>query len=176
MTTHSQTQEELEKIESEFAVGKERLLLNQYIPYLLGRTVNSIRKATAQIYIDAIKPWAALNNREFRVLVLLSEFSSLSPAQAANLTGMEKATVTRSIMGLKKHGLVDTMKNTRDGRSKYIVLTQMGAEACDAVVPKMKECGDFVTGLLTEEEKELFIQLIAKIEKRIPELSDRGNS
>ncbi len=162
---------ETERIQTGFAMGKERILLQAYIPYLLARTSNAVAEATSKIYLDALSQWAPLNKREYRVLLLLADQTSLSPASASELTGMDKATITRSIRGLKRYGLVETLRNTRDGRGKYITLTPAGADACDKIVPLMRECGDIITSSLTPDEKKQLIRLIAKVEQNVSLLS-----
>ena len=47
---------------------------------------------------------------------------------------MDRGTVTRAISGLKSHRLVDMLKNARDCRGKYIVLTGKGASLCDKII------------------------------------------
>jgi DNA-binding MarR family transcriptional regulator len=64
-----------------------------------------------------------------------------TPVALARAFQTPKATMTHTLGGLTRHGLVEARPNPRDGRSKQIWITQAGrdfrAEAISAVAPDM---------------------------------------
>ena len=173
MTIKDRKQNGSAEFDGELALCKERIDFDKHLPYRLARTANLMREATVPKYVQMVQGIAPLSIREFRVLVLLGEYSPLSPAKAAELTGMDRGTVTRAISGLKSHRLVDMLKNARDCRGKYIVLTGKGASLCDKIIPMMREHGRFLTETFSDEELDVLQNLLEKIGSRVQLLSER---
>jgi DNA-binding MarR family transcriptional regulator len=140
--------------------------IDTHIPYLLGRTSNIIKSAGFEVYQKVIHRYAPLNLREFRVLLLLPDYVSMSPKDAAELTGMDRATITRAIIGLKQHGLVKTEKNANDGRSKHIYLTDHGQELCANLRPVMKQFGEHITRNLSSKAIKQLIDILKNVENQ----------
>ena len=158
--------------ETVLALCKEEIDFDRHIPYCLVRTVNLMQEATIPKYLQALTDTAPLLVREYRVLMLLSEYNPLSPARAAELTGMNRGTITRAITQLQRYDLVNILKNSRDGRGKFLIPTPKGATLCDKIIPMMREHGKFLEESFTSDEKDLFISLLQKIRERSELLRD----
>lgn len=138
----------------------------RHIPYFLARTSNVVRAATTPAYLAALRNQAPLSVREFRVLIVVAKFGPISPAASADRTGMDRATVTRAIAGLKRQGLIETQKNALDRRGKYVVLTAEGAAICDRVFPMMKERGALLADVFSAGEEAEFRRMLNKLYER----------
>lgn len=171
MASKNREQDGSAEFDGKLALCKERIDFTQHLPYCLARTANLMREATVPKYLRIIQDIAPLAVRELRILVLLGEYSPLSPAKAAELTGMDRGTVSRAILALKNHRLVDTLKNARDGRGKYIVPTKKGASLCDKIIPMMRDHGKFLTKTFSDKEFDLLQGLLEKISLRAQLLS-----
>ena len=171
MASKNREQDGSAEFAGKLALCKERIDFTQHLPYRLARTANLMREATVPKYLRIIQDIAPLAVRELRILVLLGEYSPLSPAKAAELTGMDRGTVSRAILALKNHRLVDTLKNARDGRGKYIVPTGKGASLCDRIIPMMRDHGKFLTETFSAKEFDLLQGLLEKISLRAQLLS-----
>lgn len=87
---------------------------------------------------------------------LISHFSVLNhlirvgdgptPLRLANAFQVPKTTMTHTLSGLEKHGLIDMRPNPEDGRSKCVWLTDAGRtfrnEAIAALGPDMAELAE----------------------------------
>ena len=146
--------------------------LDTHIPYLLVRTSNKVGSSGFKVYMEIIRRYAPLNLREFRVLVLLPDCPLLSPKDAADLTGMDRATVTRAITGLQRYDLIGSVKNAGDARSKHIYLTDQGQQLCDKLIPVMLEFGEYVTRNISAEEVKILTKLLENIETQTQQWFD----
>ena len=62
------------------------------------------------------------------ILFLLSKEEKLTMSQVAKRINRDKSTATALVQKLKNSGLVETLANKDDGRSKFIMLTAKGRE------------------------------------------------
>lgn len=95
----------------------------------------------------------AMMERELPDGLLVSHFSVLNhlirvqdgrtPVELAGAFQVAKTTMTHTLSGLEKHGLVEMRANPKDGRSKRVWITEAGRrfrdQAIEALVPKMAE-------------------------------------
>ena len=150
----------------ETRVSASEFDFEKHIPYCLARTSNVVQAATTPGYLANLEDIAPLSMREFRVLIVVAKFGPISPAKAAERTGIDRATVTRAIGGLKDLALIETAKNQKDRRGKYVALTETGAEVCNRAFPMMKQRDAEITSVLTPEETAAFRHILNKIFNR----------
>lgn len=149
--------------DGDYPVPKARFDFDHHLPYVLARTANLVLSFTTPHYLAEIADAAQLSVREFRVLVAVAKYPPLSPAAAAERTGMDRATVTRALAGLQRLRLVRTLDNKQDKRGKYMVLTESGAALCDRLFPLMKAQGKRLSATLSPDERDTLLLLLGKL-------------
>ena len=142
--------------------------IESHLPYRFARLANLIQNFTVYKYdVNGMKDKYGVNLRELRVICIIGLKAPISPASIANLTGMDRATITRAINALSKHNFISSHKNTQDGRAKYLSLTEAGVELCDEYFPKLKSLGASFNIALTTEELLSLHSILDKIERKV---------
>ncbi len=136
---------------------------DNHLPYCLARAANAVRSVTTPSYLAAASSQCSLGVREFRVLVIVARYGPVSPAKIAKKTGLDRATVTRALATLKDLALVHDVKNARDGRGKYIVLSKQGGDLCDQFFPLMKSKGEVIAAVFTKDEQALLLSMLNRL-------------
>lgn len=156
LNTHSQKQPP-----GNPAYPKEFLDLSRHLPYHFGMLTNLIRRATTEIFIQKSK----LSGREWRVLCMIGIKGPLQPAEVADLTGMDRATITRAADRLSTMGFIERNKDLHDGRKITLLLTTEGAAKCDKIFPQMRERGQRFEAMLSAEELTTLYTILNKIQQ-----------
>lgn len=142
--------------------------LESHLPYRLARLTNLIRQSTSDEYLKH----TGMSGREWRVLGMLGLRGPLSAAETAELTGMDRATITRSLDQLEAQGYVQRESDPRDRRRLVLEVTPRGRRKCDQIIPLMREDGAEYDALLSVRERKLLFDIIDRLEARA---QDRHN-
>jgi DNA-binding MarR family transcriptional regulator len=89
-------------------------------------------RAVTRAYDQALRP-VGLRSTQFTVLVAASVAAGIPLNQLATVLGLERTTLTRSLGGIEKEGLVRVERV--DGRTRSVVLTQLGKDRLDLALP-----------------------------------------
>jgi DNA-binding MarR family transcriptional regulator len=87
--------------------------------------VQRAARAVARRFDEAFKPFG-LTNGQFSLLVALNRPDAPRLGDVARLLAMDRTTLTASIKPLERRGLVRTVTDTRDRRSRHLALTDDG--------------------------------------------------
>ncbi|KJB87775.1 MarR family transcriptional regulator [Paenibacillus sp. E194] len=93
------------------------------------------------------------------------------PSQLANNLGVTRATVTGLIDTLERDGLVTRRASASDGRQKSVVLTDQGANKLREMAPEHFARLEAMVGLLTAEERTVFLDLLGRVTEGISALT-----
>lgn len=93
------------------------------------------------------------------------------PSQLANNLGVTRATITGLIDTLERDGLVTRRASASDGRQKSVVLTEQGANKLREMAPEHFARLEAMVGLLTTEERTVFLDLLARVTEGISALT-----
>ncbi|TQR46186.1 MarR family winged helix-turn-helix transcriptional regulator [Paenibacillus popilliae] len=85
------------------------------------------------------------------------------PSQLANNLGVTRATVTGLIDTLERDGLVSRRASASDGRQKSVALTDQGANKLREMAPEHFARLEAMVGLLTAEERTVFLDLLGRV-------------
>lgn len=132
--------------------------LTDHLPYRLSMLSHLVHRTTTERYLRRV----GLNYREWQVLGIIGLRGPLTPAVAADLTSLDRATVTRSVDALVEQGLLQRGLDPHDGRRKVLYLTVEGARKCDMIIPMMRDGARIYEAVLTDEE---LAQVFAILEK-----------
>ena len=89
-------------------------------------------RAVTRAYDEVLRP-TGLRSTQFTVLVAASVAAGISLNRLATVLGLERTTLTRSLAGMEKEGLIRV--ESVDGRTRNVVLTQAGKERLDRALP-----------------------------------------
>ncbi|WP_375698330.1 MarR family winged helix-turn-helix transcriptional regulator [Pseudophaeobacter sp. TrK17] len=94
---------------------------------------------------------------DWRMLVMLTRSPGCSVAQAARLTGIDKAAVSRSLQRLESTGLAQSEAQSGDERRKSWSLTPKGQDLHGKILPRALERQQDLLKGFTPEETAQFI-------------------
>ncbi len=137
--------------------------LHTHLPYRLAKLSLRIRVATTDRYVRH----TGMSAREWRVLGMLGIVGARSPSELADLTGMDRATISRATSRLVHLGYVLRKPSETDNRSQTIELTSAGEAYCQAIVPRMERSGKQCRSLFSSGEFALLIEFLDRIDTAI---------
>ncbi len=143
----------------------ESLDLETHLPYRLARLTNLIRQSTSDVYLKR----TGMSGREWRVLGMIGLRGPLSAAETAELTGMDRATITRSVDRLAALDYVKRTSDPVDRRRIVLAVTERGRRKCNQIIPLMRDDGACYESLLSAKEKKMLFALIERLEARAHE-------
>ncbi|MBA2239221.1 MAG: MarR family transcriptional regulator [Lysobacter sp.] len=142
------------------AQGRFQMDLHQHLPYRLAHLSNLLRRATSDCYVRGMK----ISAREWRVLGMLGLKGPLTPTQLAELTAMDRATITRAGDRLEKLGYCRRIPNEQDNRSFLMTLSPEGDRQCAAIIPKMARSGERCRSVFSAGEQALLLELLDRLQ------------
>lgn len=137
--------------------------LQTHLPYRLAKLSLRIKNATTDRYVRH----TGMSAREWRVLGMLGIAGSRTPSELAELTGMDRATISRATSRLVQLGYVTRIPSEIDNRSQTIALTAAGEAYCQAIVPRMEQSGEECRKLFSAAEFALLIEFLDRIDSAI---------
>ena len=120
----------------------------------IGRTcacfkVRKAARAITKLYEDVLRP-SGLRATQFSLLMATRVMGPVTVAKLAQVTVMDRTTLTRNLQVLEKRGLI-TIKPGEDRREREINLTAVGMEVLTKVIPLWEEAQERVRKGLGEE-------------------------
>lgn len=137
--------------------------LHSHLPYRFAQLSLRLRRSTTERYVRKLD----ISAREWRVLGMIGMKGPSTPTRLSLLTGMDRATITRSAARLKKLGFVHRIAHDSDSRSVVLGLTPKGSDLCSIIVPKVIRSGELASQLYTPGEFALFVELIDRLDEAI---------
>jgi DNA-binding MarR family transcriptional regulator len=107
------------------------LTLDAFLPYRLVVTATLTSQALSRIYVDRYK----FGVPEWRVLVTLGEFGTMTGKAIGLHSHMHKTKVSRAVALLERRKLVVRKVNREDMRESFLSLTPAGQVIYDDLVP-----------------------------------------
>jgi DNA-binding MarR family transcriptional regulator len=133
--------------------------MRRSVGYLM--TCNS--KLAVALAHDAFAVEADLGFPQFLVLMLLREGIASTPGDLSRLVGNNSGAITRQIDHMERAGLVERVRSTADRRSIEIVVTQLGNQTVDALLPRLVDLWNDVLKDFDQTEYGVLIQLLEKL-------------
>jgi DNA-binding MarR family transcriptional regulator len=134
--------------------------LQHHLPFQLAVLSNYVKQSTS----DRLAKNHGMSGRDWRVLAIIGMHQPVTPASIAEVTGMDRVTVTRSIQQLEAKQLVSKSKNQVDGRSVLVRLTKQGEAHWRPMMQAMQQQGEAYRRLLTPGEFALLLELIERLQ------------
>ena len=96
--------------------------------------VQRAARALARRFDNALKP-LGLTNGQFSLMMALNRPQPASMGAVANVLAMDRTTLTAAVKVLERRGLVESMADPKDRRSRLMKLTEDGTALLSAALP-----------------------------------------
>jgi DNA-binding MarR family transcriptional regulator len=118
-----------------------------------------------QLYriVDQAMSSAGLSLARAKVLMRLDTHGPMNQATLAGLLGFAPRSVTETVDGLERDGLVNRAEDPRDRRARIVALTAAGRDAFDAAMIVRRKTMDEIFGVLSPAERAQFAALLTTI-------------
>jgi DNA-binding MarR family transcriptional regulator len=135
--------------------------LKHYLGYLL-------HKATIMYKSGAYEKLAVLNLQGFHTaaLAIIEADPNVNQIQICSETGVDKATMVKTIDHLQKMGLVERKESQNDRRVKTLSITKKGKAVLTQAVKIRIGCENDFLSVLSAKESELFRATLLKLVQR----------
>ncbi len=101
---------------------------------------------------------------QWRVLMLTGTMGPLRLSDMVKESSLDKGLLSRAIGALVKRGFMEGFRDEKDQRNQRMALTARGTEAFEAMLPRMMERQRRLYAALTEEELDVLISALVKLE------------
>lgn len=111
--------------------------------------LRKVTRAVTQLYDEMLRP-AGLRGTQFSLLVAVRMAGPVGVTRLAELTVMDRTTLTRNLELLQKQGLIEVAAGA-DRRSRIVILTAAGNGAIAEALPFWKKAQSHVVNSLGQE-------------------------
>lgn len=137
----------------------KRLHLDNFLPYRLSITSNSVSGAIARSY----RARFGLKIPEWRIIAVLAHAEPLTQLGIAQATEMDKITVSRAVRVLMDRGLVTRAIGQADARERQVRLSEEGRRLHREIAPLALEAEEHLLAALSPEERETLMATLLKL-------------
>jgi DNA-binding MarR family transcriptional regulator len=116
---------------------------------------------------DGVADPTGFSLNELRILMALSGEGESAGHDLAELMGMHAMNVSRALASLRKMGLVEPVKNTKNRRRKPYRISARGASARLALEPYIAEVARYLFGALTPDDRGALRKILSKLDRRV---------
>jgi DNA-binding MarR family transcriptional regulator len=113
--------------------------------------------------IDRTMSGAGLSLARAKVLTRLDSHGSMNQATLAGLLGFAPRSVTETIDGLERDGLVTRTEDPQDRRARIVALTASGRQALELAMTVRSKAMDEIFGVLSPAERAQLVSLLSTI-------------
>lgn len=136
------------------------LNLYEYMPFRLATTSSNVSARIAETYQQQL----GLRIPEWRIVAVLGQGEPMTQRVLVSLTQLDKVTINRAAKALEGRGLIERKAHDLDGRSHHLMLSEDGKRLYGKIVPIARNAEKQVESLLSEQERSLLMQLLAKLD------------
>ncbi len=136
------------------------LRLDRFLPYRLSVASNAVSTRISNAYRRRF----GLRVPEWRLIAILAETPSLTPAMLGERTRMDKIAVSRAAAALIERGLAMAADNPADGRSHFLSLTSDGQALYAEIAPVALATEAAIFAVLEPQERATLEALLRRIE------------
>lgn len=131
MATQTKGRADIETGEPRRANRDAPLRLDDFLPYQLNVAASLVSQALSRLYVERY----GIGVPEWRVLVTLGEFETMTGKAVGEHTHMHKTKVSRAVALLEKNKLLTRRVNRSDLRESFLSLTPEGRAIYDELAP-----------------------------------------
>ena len=135
---------------------------NDVSPLEAGQAYGELHQQTHRI-MDRRMAAAGLSLGRAKVLMRLAVHGPMNQATLAGLLGFAPRSVTETIDGLERDGLVTRTEDPRDRRARIVELTDAGRDAAEVATAVRSKIMDEVFGVLSPKERSQLVALLGTV-------------
>ena len=157
------------EVRGEFgASGSDRapLKLEQFLPYRLNVVATLVSQALSRVYARRYQ----IGVPEWRVLVTLGQFGTMTGKAIGAHTHMHKTKVSRAVALLERRKLLVRRVNRADMREAFLSLTANGRAIYEELAPHALDFARRLTDILTPGDRDAFNRALQQITDRSAQL------
>ena len=113
-------------------------------------------RAVARLFDEALRP-CGLTNGQYSLLVSLNRPDPPRIGDVARLLAMDRTTLTANVKPLERRGLLRTLPDETDRRSRRLALTEAGEDLLVQAVPIWRATHDALDGRLEDDRGEALL-------------------
>lgn len=136
--------------------------------FKLVRVVN----LTARPFVETISRTRSLSLNEWRTMVVLASHPGAAASEVADLTGLDKMSVSRAVAGLVRRGRITRRTDPGDARRMPLVLSAAGRMLFEAIGGRAAEREAQLFGRVPPAELERFGAVIDRLIAALQELPE----
>ena len=129
-----------------------------------GYLINQLARLFARELQQRIQPLGIVTG-QFPILLALWSKDGFTQRELLNEIDVEQATLANTLTRMERDGLIKRTKHPTDARAQQIWLTQKAIDVRDDAYRAAMDVNQESLSGLSEEESELFIQLMGKVIK-----------
>lgn len=139
--------------------GKPTLDLHNYVPYYIRSIANRLSQIDQRIYRNSLN--VGLN--EWACLALLAREDGISASRICEVSGYDKAVISRSVRSLMDKGYVSARAVANHNRKQLLSLTAKGKKAYLTIEALVLERERLLLEDVTPAQKKVLLKLLARI-------------
>jgi DNA-binding MarR family transcriptional regulator len=147
------------------------LKLENFLPYRLNVVASLTSQALSRIYAGRYK----FGVPEWRILVTLGEFGTMTGKAIGNHSHMHKTKVSRAVSLMERRKLVARKANRDDLRESMLSLTPAGQAIYDDLAPAALDFAQQLLSVVEPGDRPALDRALRKITERSAELANRGD-
>lgn len=117
--------------------------------------------------VDQAMSSAGLSLARAKVLLRLDAHGPMNQATLAGLLGFAPRSVTETVDGLERDGLVTRTEDPHDRRARIVAMTESGRDALAAATAVRSTTMDEIFGVLTPVERAQLVSLLTTIRTNV---------
>jgi DNA-binding MarR family transcriptional regulator len=147
------------KNEARGAPDAAPLKLDEFLPYRLNVVASLVSQALSRIYVDRY----GIGVPEWRILVTLGEFETMTAKAIGAHSHMHKTKVSRAVSELETRKLVVRRENRADRREAFLSLTPAGRAIYHDLAPGALEFARRLFETIDPADRAAFERAVARL-------------
>jgi DNA-binding MarR family transcriptional regulator len=135
------------------------LKLDQFLPYQLNVVASLVSQALSRIYVDRY----GIGVPEWRILVTLGEFETMTAKAIGAHSHMHKTKVSRGVRVLERRKLLARRENHADRREAFLSLTPAGRAIYNDLAPGALEFARRLFETINADDRPAFERAMARL-------------
>lgn len=138
------------------------LRLEQFLPYRLNVVASFVSQALSRIYSERY----GIGVPEWRLLVTLGQYGTMTAKQIGTHSHMHKTKVSRAVAHLEKRDLLVRRTNRADLREAFLSLTPAGRAIYEDLAPSALEFARRLIEVVDPGDRDAFDRALTKLGER----------
>jgi|SRR5579859_2554418 len=143
------------------------LKLEEFLPYRLNVVASLVSQALSRIYVDRY----GIGVPEWRILVTLGQFDTMTAKAVGAHSHMHKTKVSRAVGALERRKLIVRRENRADRREAFLSLTPAGRIVYQELAPGALEFARQLFETIDPADRAAFERAVARLTEQSAILS-----